>query len=77
MLSSDWLMKGVFFLPILRFFSFSTIAGIFAAEFQLFVVISFIGGGNQSTWRKPSYCNNKRLVASNIGRILINPYIMK
>jgi hypothetical protein len=30
MLSSDWLMKGVFFLPILRFFSSSTIAGIFA-----------------------------------------------
>jgi hypothetical protein len=31
MLSSDWLMKGVFFLPILRFFSFSTTtAGIFA-----------------------------------------------
>jgi hypothetical protein len=30
MLSSDWLMKGVFFLPIFRFFSFSTIAGIFA-----------------------------------------------
>jgi hypothetical protein len=27
---SDWLMKGVFFLPIFRFFSFSTIAGIFA-----------------------------------------------
>jgi hypothetical protein len=30
MLSSGWLMKGVFFLPIIRFFSISTIAGIFA-----------------------------------------------
>ena len=31
MLSSDWLMKGVFLLPILRvFFSFSAIAGVFA-----------------------------------------------
>jgi hypothetical protein len=29
-LSSDWLMKGVFFLPIFSFFRFSTIAGIFA-----------------------------------------------
>jgi hypothetical protein len=26
-------MKGVFFLPILRFFSFSTIAGIFAYKY--------------------------------------------
>jgi hypothetical protein len=30
MLSSDWLMKEVFFLPILSFFSFSAIAGVFA-----------------------------------------------
>jgi hypothetical protein len=30
MLSSDWLMKGVFILPILSFFSFSAIAGVFA-----------------------------------------------
>jgi hypothetical protein len=31
MLSSDWLMKGIFFfLPILTFFSFSAIAGVFA-----------------------------------------------
>jgi hypothetical protein len=30
MLSSDWLMKGVFVLPILSFFSFSAIAGVFA-----------------------------------------------
>jgi hypothetical protein len=30
MLSSGWLMKGVFVLPILSFFSFSAIAGVFA-----------------------------------------------
>jgi hypothetical protein len=30
MLSSDWLMKGIFFLPILGFSSFSAIAGVFA-----------------------------------------------
>jgi hypothetical protein len=30
MLSSDWLMKGVFFSTILSFFSFSAIAGVFA-----------------------------------------------
>jgi hypothetical protein len=30
MLSSDWLMKGVFFLTILIFFSFSAIARVFA-----------------------------------------------
>jgi hypothetical protein len=30
MLFSDWLMKEVFFLPILSFFSFSAIAGVFA-----------------------------------------------
>ena len=33
MLSSDWLMKGVFFLTILRFFSFCIIAGIFAQKY--------------------------------------------
>jgi hypothetical protein len=38
MLSSDWLMKGYFFLQILSFFSFSTIAGVFYTD------ISCLGG---------------------------------
>jgi hypothetical protein len=33
MLSSDWLMKGVFFYQFFVFFSFSTIAGIFAYKY--------------------------------------------
>ena len=36
MLSSDWLMKEVFFLPILSFFGFFLIAGLFVPRNPLY-----------------------------------------
>jgi hypothetical protein len=44
MLSSDWSMKGVFFLPILCFFSFSTIAGVFYTNISSLIAKNLLTG---------------------------------
>ena len=54
MLSSDWLIKRVFFLPILSFFSFSPIAGVFVRGNSVFHGICLVLGKSPARGKIPS-----------------------